>query len=147
MPSYRDEKTNKWYCKFYYQNHEGKSLQKLKRGFKRKKDAQDYERDFLQSRQFQPNTIFKNFLEIYKNDIYPQLREHSIQTKEYKHNRILPHFGDIPLSEIKPIDVKNGKTKWWLLNLVQTISMIYRKNYQPYLIMLLNTINLVKIQL
>ena len=47
MPSYKDKNTNTWYCKFYYTNWQGEKKQKLKRGFDRKKDAQDCERNFL----------------------------------------------------------------------------------------------------
>lgn len=33
MPVYKDEKTNTWYCKFYYTDYTGTKKQKLKRGF------------------------------------------------------------------------------------------------------------------
>ena len=39
MPAYKDQKTNKWFCQFYYQDYTGERKRKLKRGFNLKKDA------------------------------------------------------------------------------------------------------------
>ena len=47
MPVYRDEKTKKYYAKFYYKDWRGQRHQKLKRGFSRSQEAKKYERDFL----------------------------------------------------------------------------------------------------
>lgn len=108
MPAYKDSNTGKWYCKFYFEDYQGNRHQKLKRGFERKKDALSYERTFLESSQYQPTITFGAFVEIYRKDIYPQLRQHTIQTKNYRYNRIMPYFEDRPLTEITAIDIK----KW-----------------------------------
>ncbi|MDE7047859.1 Arm DNA-binding domain-containing protein [Parablautia intestinalis] len=34
MPSYYDESTKSWFCKFYYSDYTGANKQKKKRGFK-----------------------------------------------------------------------------------------------------------------
>ena len=47
MAVYKDEKTGKWYCKFYYHDHTGKRKQKMKRGFALQRDAKKWESDFL----------------------------------------------------------------------------------------------------
>ena len=47
MPVYKDEKTGSWYAKFYYEGFLGERKTKFKRGFETKKDALDYEREFL----------------------------------------------------------------------------------------------------
>ena len=39
MPAYKDEKTGKWFAKFYYTNWQGIKKQKWKRGFATKKEA------------------------------------------------------------------------------------------------------------
>ena len=49
MPAYKDEKTGKWFAKFYYTNWQGIKKQKWKRGFATKKEALGFERDFLKS--------------------------------------------------------------------------------------------------
>lgn len=56
MPVYRDEKTGKYYAKFYYVNWQGEKKQKLKRGFTRQKDAKEFERKFLE--QFAKTRIY-----------------------------------------------------------------------------------------
>lgn len=48
MPAYKDEKTGKWFAKFYYTNWQGIKKQKWKRGFVTKKEALGFERDFLE---------------------------------------------------------------------------------------------------
>ena len=40
MPTYKDEKTGTWYCKFYYTDYTGTRKQKLKRGLQAPKDRQ-----------------------------------------------------------------------------------------------------------
>ena len=47
MPAYKDNKTGKWFCKFYYTDWQGTNRQKRKRGFATKKEALAYERNFL----------------------------------------------------------------------------------------------------
>ena len=47
MPTYKDEKTGLWYCKFVYKDWTGKSIQKKKMGFKLQREAKEYEMDFL----------------------------------------------------------------------------------------------------
>ena len=46
MPCYKDEKTGTWYCQFRYADFTGKRKQKRKRGFKTKREAQEWEREF-----------------------------------------------------------------------------------------------------
>lgn len=106
MPAYKDPASGKWYCKFYYQDYEGNNKQKKKMGFELKREALEWERDFLLSQQAQPDMSFSSFLEIYKKDTYPQLRQKTIITKDYRFKRILSHFNDIPINEITPKDIK-----------------------------------------
>lgn len=43
MSTFKDEKTNTWCCQFYYTDWNGKRKHTTKRGFKRKRDAEQYE--------------------------------------------------------------------------------------------------------
>ena len=67
MPTYKDEKTGSWYCKFYYTDWTGKKKQKLKRGFKLQRDAKDWERLFLEQ--------FANAPDINLSDALPEVQE------------------------------------------------------------------------
>ena len=78
MPTYKDEKTGKWYCKFYYTDYTGKRRQKLKRGFVRQRDAKDWERQFLEKLQGTPDMTFQSLYELYLEDISNRIRENSV---------------------------------------------------------------------
>lgn len=102
MPAYKDKNTNTWFCKFYYVNNDGKNVQKKKRGFKTKKEALEFENSFLVLRQNDLNMLFSDFLKVYKQDKYAQLRQRSQLTKDSRYKKILQTFGDYPLNEITP---------------------------------------------
>lgn len=109
MPTYKDNKTGLWYCKFYYTDYTGQKKQKLKRGFKLQREAKDWERDFLLSKQLDINIPFENFVNIYFDDIKPRIREYTFQKKSYMiKNKIIPFFGNMILSDITPATVR----KW-----------------------------------
>lgn len=126
MPSYKDEKTGLWFCKFNYRDYKGDIKQKKKSGFEKRKDAQAWERDFLLASQGQPNMLFADFLEIYKKDNYPQLRERTQQTKNERYKRVIPTFGNIPLDEIQPLDIK----KWQNSMINEGLSSKYIQSIQ-----------------
>ena len=95
MPAYYDEKTKSGFCKFYYTDYTGARKQKKKRGFSLKREAQDWERVFLEKQQGTPDMTFQALYEIYMEDMAHRLRESTTDTKKsvFK-NRILPHFKD-----------------------------------------------------
>ena len=68
MPAYRDEKHGTFYASFYYTDFTGARRKKMKRGFKLKRDAQEWERQFLLQRNADPDMKFGDFVEIYRND-------------------------------------------------------------------------------
>ena len=109
MPVYKDEKTNTWYCKFYYTDYTGTKKQKLKRGFALQRDAKDWERNFLETKQADITMTFENFVKIYNEDMKTRIREHTYKQKQYIIDlKLLPFFGKIPLSDITPALVR----KW-----------------------------------
>ena len=75
MPTYKDEKTGTWYCKFYYTDYTGTRKQKLKRGFKLQRTAKEWEQDFLTRLQGCPDMTFKTLYELYATD----LKEHAAE--------------------------------------------------------------------
>lgn len=111
MPAYKDNKTGKWYCKFYYKDGDNNDKQKFKRGFSTKKDALNYEREYLLSRQGQPTMLLSSFIELYKKDQYPQLRQNSIRTKDSRFKKIIDTFKDKPLNEITSRDIRTWQNK------------------------------------
>lgn len=109
MPSYYDEKQKTWYCKFYYTDWTGQRHQKLKRGFKRQRDAKDWERSFLEKLALAPTMTFKSLVEVYLDDAALRLRPSTLYTKELIYRKwILPYFENLPINEIGPAHIR----KW-----------------------------------
>ena len=90
-----------WRCQFYYTDWQGTRRKKNKRGFKTKGEAEEWERVFLLKKAGNMDMPFKEFWELYKEDMSSRLRKTTMKNKEYIVNdKLLPYFGEIPLSEI-----------------------------------------------
>lgn len=112
MPTYKDEKTNTWYCKFYYVNWQGEKKQKLKRGFPRQKDAKEFERKFLEQFAKNPDISFETLYNKYIEYITPRVRESTLETrKSLTDKHILPYFKNRIITEIAPSDVMNWQNE------------------------------------
>lgn len=112
MPAYKDDKTGNWFVKFYYKDWQGNNRQKWKRGFSTKKEAQSYERDFLEKQSANPDMTFQSLYEIYIEDMSGRLKDSSIQHKRNIYEtKILPFFGKMPINEIKATDIRRWQTQ------------------------------------
>lgn len=101
MPSYYDEKTKTWYCKFNYTDWMGRRNQKLKRGFPRKKDAREWEANFIASYKYDTFTTFGKVAADYLEEIAPRRRCTTVRTYQNAlDNHITPTFGSIPMGQI-----------------------------------------------
>ncbi len=129
MPVYKDKERGTYYVSCYTSLHR----KKTKRGFKTKKAAMEWEREFTLSENNDLNMTFKSFVEVYHQDMLHKIREHTWQTKNAIINSaILPYFGKMALSNIKAADV----LKW------QNRMLGYRNDKgKPYSPAYLRTIN------
>ena len=116
MPSYKDETTGKWYCSFYYTDLRGNRVRKLKRGFKFKRDADKWEREFLMTDH--PDDITVDFLiKEYEAEIQRQFTLGNIKesTMVVKKNRlrlyVKPFFKDVIANNVKAKHI----TEWMSL--------------------------------
>lgn len=111
----------------------GKVIHKKKRGFATKKDALEWERDTINKATADMGMLFKDFVDLYFEDMGHRLKESTIISKHYMVDvKILPFFGKIPINEITAKDVR----KW------QNKLTAYRdKNGKPYAQTYLKTIN------
>lgn len=106
MSAYKDKEKGTWYASFRYKDWKGQSIQKMKRGFKTKKEALAWEQAFKQQQAGDPDMLFEDFLEIYKQDMASRLKKNTWQTKNYViDKKILPAFQHKKLREIRPSDV------------------------------------------
>lgn len=109
MPTYKNEKLGTWYCKFYYTDWNGEKKQKMKKGFKREKDAKAYERDFLSKVHASCDMPFKNLVDLYFEYCSSRLKPTTLDNKKYIINlKILPYFKDMPINTID----QNTISKW-----------------------------------
>lgn len=116
MPVYKDGKNGTWFCKFYYKDWTGLQRQKWKRGFLTKRAAQIYERDFLQRQETNPDILFENLYQVYLEEMAVRLKQSTVLIKKnIVESKILPYFGDKPVSEISAVDVRR-----WQNNLMKS---------------------------
>ena len=137
MPAYKDEKTGKWFAKFYYTNWQGIKKQKWKRGFATKKEALGFERDFLENQSANPDMTFQNLYEIYMEDMAARLKQSTLLTKKaVLQTHILPFFGNKPINEIKASDVRRWQAK--LMSSPNNYSQTYLKKINTELNSIIN---------
>ena len=106
MSAYKDTKQGTWYVSFRYIDWTGKKTQKLKRGFKTKKEALNYEKEFMRKTAADMKMEMGSFIEVYFEDKRKELKENSIRNKQHMMNKhIVPYFGTRKMNEITPADV------------------------------------------
>jgi len=105
MAAYKD-KNGKWYVSDYYDNCQGVRSRKLKRGFSTKREALEWEREFLQTEKGDLDMTFEAFLELYKRDLKERLKLNTWVTKtSLIDSKILPFFRSKKMTEIRPADI------------------------------------------
>ena len=112
MPAWKNEntkKSDKWCCSFYYTDWTGARKHKTKRGFSRKKDAEEWEREFLSKYAKSPSITFSALCENYfDNMVHNKLKITTLRNKRTRiEKHILPFFGNRPINEIEPLDIIN----------------------------------------
>ena len=111
MPVFKDEARNTFYVKTYYTDYTGARKQKMKRGFKLQREAKEWERAFLEKMQGTPDMTFQSLYDLYIEDMSPRLRYTTIEGKKNVFaNRILPYFGEKPINQITPKDIRDWQT-------------------------------------
>lgn len=135
MPVYKDAERNTWYCKCNYKDWSGASKAKMKHGFTTKKEALEWERDFLLRESSSMDMKFSDFVEVYFNDKGPRLKQRSIMTKRTLiETKIIPTFGDKKMNEITAVDIM----KWQNTLLNQEYSPTYLRMIQNQITAIFN---------
>lgn len=120
MGAEKDPKTGKWLIQFRFTDWQGNRKKSTKRGFKTKREAEEWLRNFLVMQQADFNMLFEDFLKIYYADMENRLREHTMRTKKYIIDlKVLPFFAKMKMNEIKAADIRK-----WQNELMQ-------QNYAP----------------
>lgn len=107
MPVYKDKEHGTWYCQFYYKDWSGKRKQKRKRGFKRERDAKEWERQFLGADQKNSEIPFPSLVEKYFADLSTRLKPTTLETKRsIFDSKITPYFERFKVSEIDTLAIR-----------------------------------------
>ena len=73
MAAYKDEARGTWYVSFHYNDWTGKNKRKLKRGFRTRKEALEYEQKFLLQQATNLDMRFEDFYKLYEEDLKPKV--------------------------------------------------------------------------
>lgn len=105
----KDKKTDKWMSQIRVKDWTGREIHKKKRGFSTKREALQWERDFISQSTGSLGMTFQDFIELYMKDMEQRLKASTVANKRFLINlKITPFFDKMPLNEIKPTDVR----KW-----------------------------------
>ena len=72
MGAYKDKERNTWYASFYYRDWNGENKKKTKRGFATKKEALEFENEFIMLRSSSVNIPLSVFFKMYEQDKKPR---------------------------------------------------------------------------
>lgn len=107
MSVYKNEKRGTWLVTFRYRDWDGTRRQKKKEGFKTKREAQEYEREFLRKQGGGSDMSFGSLCELYMEDCSTRLRATTVENKQWLFNsKILPTFRSVPVRDITPTMIR-----------------------------------------
>ena len=107
MAVYKD-KNGTWYVSARYTDWKGKSARKVKRGFKTKRDAAEWEKNFFIENAGNLDMTFETFYLLYKKNTQERIKLSTWKMKESViEGKILPYFKNKRMNDIKPRDVVN----------------------------------------
>lgn len=143
MAAYKDEARGTWYVSFHYNDWTGKNKRKLKRGFRTRKEALEYEQKFLLQQATNLDMRFADFYKLYEEDLKPKLKLNTWRTKNVIfQKKLIPYFKDKKMNEISPADIikwqnemikkrqADGKTTF--INYISNFFKEYSKLYLAY---------------
>ena len=106
MSASKDTKRGTWKVYIRYKDWQGVGQVHTKRGFATKREALEYEREFLLKKSKDVNMGFPQFVEVYMEDMKPRLKLNTFLTKKHiMETKIIPYFEKKSLAEITATDV------------------------------------------
>lgn len=104
MAVYKDGKN--WRCVLRYMDWTGEKKQTTRRGFHTKKEAQEFEREFLRKTKADMDMQLDSFVNIYFEDKKNELKQNSLRNKRHMiETHIIPYFGERKMNEITPAEI------------------------------------------
>ena len=103
----KDGDTGRWMSQIRVADWTGKTIHKKKRGFATKKEALQWERDFISQSTGSLGMTFGDFISLYVKDMEHHLKPSTVASKKWLIDlNVTPFFKKIPLNEIKPTHVR-----------------------------------------
>lgn len=103
----KNPKTGKWDVKYRYNDWQGNRKETTKRGFRTKREAQEWLTNFRNKQEADFDMLFKDFIGIYMEDMSHRLREHTVLNKWFLFNKhVIPYFGSKKMNAIKAPDIR-----------------------------------------
>lgn len=133
MKAIKDNKSGLWKLDYHFIDWQGNRKRSTKRGFKTKREAQEWGNSFVSKKQVDLTMLFRDFVNVYFEDMETRLREHTIVNKHYIiDGQVLPYFKDMRLCDIKAPTIrkwqngliKAGYTKTYLKTINNQMSAI-----------------------
>ncbi len=122
----KDGKT-KWYTYLRYTDWTGKKRAKKKEGFDRKRDAQEYEREFLLKQERRCEMSFASLVQLYQEDADHRVRGTTRGTQDSIINTwLLPFFGKLQVDKIDAVTVRK-----WQNEMMSAINPHNGRKYAP----------------
>lgn len=108
----KDGNTGRWMSQIRVTDWTGKTIHKKKRGFQTKREALQWEHDFISQATASLGMTFKDFMEHYMKDMESRLKPSTVANKRFLIDlKILPFFAKMPLNEIKPTDIRRWQNE------------------------------------
>ena len=128
MSASKDTKRGTWKVYIRYKDWQGVGQVHTKRGFATKREALEYEREFLLKKSKDVNMGFPQFVEVYMEDMKPRLKLNTFLTKKHiMETKIIPYFEKKSLAEITATDVIQWQNQ--LLSMRDENGMPYSQTY------------------
>ena len=106
MPAYKEKDRNTWTVKFKHKNWSGKIKWVTKRGFATKREALQYERDFLARKSGDLDMSFADFVQVYREERGARIKESTLSMKDnIIDTKLIPYFGEKCMREIATKDI------------------------------------------
>ena len=135
MKASKDPNTGKWKVDYAYNDWQGVRKRSTKRGFKTKREAEEWAMSFLAQKQADFTMNFGDFIKVYYEDIETRIRENTLRTKKYIVDlKILPYFKNMKVSDIKASHIR----KWQNELIKKGYSQTYLKTINNQLSAILN---------
>ena len=133
--SAKKEKNGTWRIQYRYKDWTGTNKKSQKRGFKTKREAEEWLASYKLQQAGDVTMLFSDFWEIYREDMSKRVRKTTMRQKEYVvKDKLLPYFGSTRLSEITTPMIR----KWQVAMMGKGYKETYLKTINNQLCAILN---------